>query len=430
MQHTIFAHLSQKKSRLRLIVLVSLFLAAANCLSLAATPVPDPVLEWNAIMNDTILAANTSPLVSARNTALVAASVFDAVNGIRPRYEALHVSPAAPRSASQRAAAVQAAYAILIDLYPLQSGVLTTRHDASIATIRAVERAASVEAGMVWGQGVADAIWAWRVMDGFTPPPPPFTGVLGIVGLPAAVGVWRPTQPGGAYGAGPQFASMTPWVLLRPSQFRLPPPNALTSAEYATDYNEIKTMGPFTGSGRSADQSELALFWAGNTPLFWNRIAAQVSTAQGLRLSQNAHLFALLNIAMADAAIACWDAKYHYAFWRPVTAIPNDAVAPDPSWLPLLITPNFPEYPSAHATVSPAAAAVLQSFYGDSGTFTLDSDVLPGALHVFTSFAAAADEAFVARIYGGIHFRSSCHDGHLLGVTVGTFVIRNAARRR
>ncbi|PYX40802.1 MAG: hypothetical protein DMG81_05145 [Acidobacteria bacterium] len=438
MQHTIFAHLSQKKSRLRLIVLVSLFLAASNCLSLAATPVPDPVLEWNAIMNDTILAAKTSPLVSARNTALVAASVFDAVNGIRPRYEALHVSPAAPRSASQRAAAVQAAYAILINLYPLQSGALTTRHDASIASISAVERAASVQAGIAWGQAVADAIWALRLSDGFAPPPPPFTGALGIVGLPAAVGVWRPSLPGGAYGAGPQFASMTPWVLLRPSQFRLPPPNALTSAEYATDYNEIKAMGPFTGSGRSADQSELALFWAGNTPLYWNRIAAQVSTAQGLRLSQNAHLFALLNIAMADAAIACWDAKYRYVFWRPITAIQagdtdnNPATDPDPNWTPWLDfyatgTPAHPEYPSGHSTVSGSAAFVLASVFGDATSFTVTSDARPGT-RSFPSFSATVAEIADARVFGGIHFRVSCVRGNLLGQAVADYVSSHAMR--
>jgi hypothetical protein len=118
-------------------------------------------------------------------------------------------------------------------------------------------------------------------------------------------------------GAGPQFATMTPWVLQRPSQFRLQPPLALTSAEYAADYNEIKVMGSFTGSARSADQSELALFWAGNTPLYWNRIASQIAADRALSLSENAHLFALLNVTMADAAIACWDGKYRYVFWRP-----------------------------------------------------------------------------------------------------------------
>lgn len=124
-----------------------------------------------------------------------------------------------------------------------------------------------------------------------------------------------------ATGAGPQFASMTPWVLTRPSQFRLPPPNALNSPAYAADYNEIKSMGVYSGSLRSDDQSELALFWAGNTPLYWNRIASDLSASRGLSLTENAHLFALLNVAMADAGIACWDSKYRYVYWRPITAI-------------------------------------------------------------------------------------------------------------
>src|SRR5262249_45768782 len=164
--------------------------------------------------------------------------------------------------------------------------------------------------GVAWGQTVADSIWTWRQTDGFAPPPPPFVGVLEIVGSPAAIGVWRPTPLGNLPGAGPQFATMTPWVLKRPSQFRLPPPLDLTSPEYATDYNELKTMGIFSGSPRTADQSELVLSWAGNTPLYWNHIAAQISRERSLSFQENSRLFALLNLSMADAAIACWDGKY------------------------------------------------------------------------------------------------------------------------
>src|SRR2546430_17266462 len=170
---------------------------------------------------------------------------------------------------------------------------------------------------------------------------------------------------------------MTPWVLLRPSQFRLAPPLALTSPEYAADLSETRVMGVSSGSQRTDDQSELALFWNGNTPLYWNRIAAQLSAGQHLGLTQNAHLFALLNVSMADAAIACWDGKYRYVFWRPITAIRaadadgNPATDADPSWIPWLDffpagTPAFPEYPSGHSTVSSAAAFVLESRFGDA----------------------------------------------------------------
>ena len=429
--------LQPKLSRVAVLPILCAFFAA-SCLSLTAATVPDPVLEWNAIMNDAVIAGKTNPLVSTRVVALVSASVFDAVNGIRPRYTPLHVTPAAPPHASQRAAAVQAAYAMLIKIYPLQTGTLTARHDASIAAIETVEKMKAVNDGEAWGQFVADSIWAWRLNDGFSPPPPPFTGALGIVGLPEAIGVWRPTLPLNAYGAGPQFASMTPWVLQLPSQFRLPPPNALTSAEYATDYNEIKVMGSFAGSGRTADQSELSLFWAGNTPLYWNRIAAQISMQHSLRLSQNARLFAMLNVSMADAGIACWDAKYRYVFWRPITAIQagdtdgNAATDPDPNWIPWLNfyaagTPAHPEYPSGHSTVSGSAAFVLAAAFGDATPFTVTSDVRPGT-RSFPSFSAAVAEIADARVFGGIHFRVSCVRGNLLGQSVGDYVMTHAMR--
>jgi membrane-associated phospholipid phosphatase len=436
MSHTIFVEMQQRRSRVGLILLLGVFLAARPLSVIAATP--DPVLEWNAIMNDTIIVGGTSPLASSRVVALVSASVFDAVNGIKPVYKPLHVTREAPRHASQRAAAIQAAYAMLVNIYPLQIASLTTHHDASIAALASTENAKSIQAGIAWGQSVANIIWAWRLTDGFSPPPPPFVGVLGIVGSPAAVGVWRPTPLLNMSGAGPQFASMTPWVLRRPSQFRLAPPLALTSAEYAADYNEIKSMGAFSGSPRSADQSELALFWAGNTPVFWNRIAAQIAAARSLSLSENAHLLVLLNVAMADAAIACWDAKYRYVFWRPITAIRagdtdgNASTDPDPVWTPWLDsfptgTPPHPEYPSGHSTLSGAAASVLAAAFGDDTSFTVISDVRPGT-RAFSSFSAAVAEIADARVFGGIHFRTSCVRANMLGQAVANYVSTHAMR--
>lgn len=396
----------------------------------------DPVLDWIAITNDTAIATASSPLVTARVLSLVSASVYDAVNGINTRYQPLHVLPNAPRHASARAAAVQAAYAILIKIYPQLTASLTAQHDASIAALSAKENPNSIQTGIAWGQTVADAMWAYRLNDGFAPPPPPFVGVLGIIESPAAIGVWRPTPTVNAPGAGPQFATMTPWVLRRPSQFRLPPPNALTSAEYAADYNEIKAMGVYTGSMRTADESELALFWAGNTPLYWNRIAAQISAERKLSLMENAHLFGLMNVTMTDALIACWDSKYRYVYWRPITAIRagdldnNAATDPDPGWTPWLDffpggTPPHPEYPSGHSTVSGAAAAVLGAIFGDDSAFTVTSDVRPGTRQ-FASFSAAVAEIANARVFGGIHFRVSCVRGNALGQTVAAYVMTHA----
>jgi hypothetical protein len=407
-------------------------MAAAPRLAVAAQP--DPVLEWINVMNNTVLAGGTSPFLTSRIAAMVSASVFDAVNGIDPRFQPLHVSPNAPDDASQRAAAIQAAYVILADAYPAQSAALIAQRNASLATLALTENAKSIAAGVAWGQAVADAIWAWRLTDGNAPPPPPFEGVLGIVGTPAATGYWRPTPPLNAPGAGTQLATMTPWVLVRASQFRLPPPYALDSAQYAADLNETKTMGAFSGSPRTADQSELALFWQSNTPLTWDRVAAQISAERGLSFHENVHLFALLNVTMADAVIACWDSKYRYSFWRPITAIregltPADA---DPMWEPWLDffkpgTPAFPEYPSAHASISGSAAFILASIFGDNTSFTVTSESRPGT-RSFSSFSGAVSEIADARVFGGIHFRTSCDRGNTLGRNVANLVAMHAMR--
>jgi membrane-associated phospholipid phosphatase len=406
----------------------------------AAASVPDPILQWIGIMNDAVLAGGSSPLVSTRVTALVAGSMFDAVNGIRPRYRALYVKPNAPGYASRRAAAVQAAYVVLTAVYPAQAGTLGPKHDASITAISATESAKSVQAGVAWGQTVASKILSIRSTDGSSPPPPPFVGVLGMESAPSAVGVWRPTPLLNATGAGPQFATMTPWVLRRPSQFRLPPPNALTSPEYAADYNEIKTMGVYSGSSRTDDQSELVLFWASNTPVAWNRVALDLAASHGLSLTENAHLFALLNVTMADAAIACWDSKYRYVFWRPITAIRladtdgNASTDPDTGWTPWLDalppgTPPHPEYPSGHSTVSGSAASILAAAFGENTPITFISEILPGSTRSFPSFSAATAEIADARVFGGIHFRTSCVRGNALGQTVAAYVSRHAMQR-
>ena len=429
-------------NRLRPATTVLVIASLVSLIAINATPapaaVPDPVLQWVGITNNAVLAGGTSPLATTRVVALVTASMFDAVNGIRPHYQALYVQPHVPGHASRRAAAVQAAYVVLSTVYPLQAGSLQALRDASISAIAAAESGKSVQAGIAWGQTVASSILAIRATDGIAPPPPPFLGVLGIETSPAAVGVWRPTPLLNASGAGPQFATMTPWVMARPSQFRLPPPPALTSAEYTADYNESKAMGIFTGSSRSADQSELALFWAGNAALFWNRVAAQISASRSLSLTANAHLFALLGVSMADAAIACWDSKYRYVFWRPITAIRlgdtdgNASTDPDTKWTPWLDalpsgTPPHPEYPSGHSTVSGSAASILAAMFGDNSPFTVTSELRPGT-RSFASFSAAVAEIADARVFGGIHFRTSCVRGNALGQAVADFVSTHAMR--
>ncbi len=402
----------------------------------AAAAAPDPVLEWIGIMNATVLKAGTAPNVTGRVVALVSASVFDAVNGIEPRFRPLHVRPDAPHNASQRAAAIQAAYVILMNLYGTQQGAtLTSQHDASLAALVSTEDPKSIAAGVAWGQTVADAIWAWRLTDGFAPTPAPFFGVQSIAGTSNSVGFWRPTPPANASGATPQLATTTPFVLTRPSQFRVPPPLALNDPEYLADLDEVRQMGSLSSISRSSEQTEVALFWALNTSLAWDRIAVQLSLARGLSLTENARLFEVLNVSMVDAIIACWDSKYRYLSWRPVTAIRAAAAPgdPDSNWQPLLDsltgTPAHPEYPSAHSSFSGAAAFVLADFFGENTAFSLTSEIRPGT-RSYANFSEAIAEIADARVFGGIHLRSSCARGNSLGRAVADHVSRHLLRGR
>jgi hypothetical protein len=389
----------------------------------------DPVLDWNTHLNTAVLAGGTGPLPATRVTALVQAAVFDAVNGIARRYSSIHVARKGHGGASQEAAAIQAAYAMLVRIYPTQAGTLLIKRNASLAALglsRGEERRGAVERGVAWGQEVADAIWAWRSTDGFAPnPPPPFRGA-------AVNGVWRPTPPANLDGAGPNFATMTPWILERASQFRPGPPPALTSAKYTADFNEVKDWGRAVGSLRSADQDVLSVFWTANTPLNWNRVASHLLAADGSSLLERARVLAIVNLAMADAAIGCWDAKYRYVFWRPLSAITaaddgNPDTVSDPTFTSWIGTPNHPEYTSGHSCVSAAASGVLAARYGDDTPTTFNSEALMNGNPIpdrsFNSFSEVLDEIFIARIYGGIHFRTACEEGAAIGRHVAAYVM-------
>lgn len=396
----------------------------------------DEATDWNRNMLHAALVAKTSPMVTSRVGAMVQTAVFDAVNGIHRLYEPIYVTAPAPHGASPRAAAVQAAYGILVKLFPTQKADFDTELAASLSAFADPDEDGdqnpdeeSILRGLAWGQTVADAIWAWRSTDGFNSPPPPFLGG-------AVVGEWRPTPPAFAPGAVPQFATMTPWVILSPDQYRPGGPPALTSDQWAADFNETKTMGSISSTARTSDGTLLAKFWNASTvTYFWNSVALSLLGDKHTKMVENARLLAVLNIAIADAFIACWDAKYHYVAWRPVTAIllgdtdGNPATDPDPAWMPLLITPAHPEYPSGHSTTSSAAATVLANFFGEQTEFTVDSDVMLDVTRSFNSFSDAQDEIANARIFGGIHFRSACRDGHATGQSVANYVLQHAAQR-
>src|SRR5215467_3781902 len=385
----------------------------------AGTGQADTVTQWNLTMIAGLEAAGIPPPPSARIGAIVQASVFDAVNGIDRRYAYYHVPLAAPPGTSRNAAAAAAAYTALVALIPGQKPLFDAQLSATLAQLSddPAHPGPSVRRGLAWGATVAGDILAWRADDGFTAPPPPYA-------VGTAPGDWQPTPP--AFLGPPaaplfrQFATMTPFALTAPSQFAPPGPPPLTSARYAQDLAEVQALGSATSTVRTAEQTQTAIFWQDDTPAaMWNRVADQLAQARGLPLAPNARLLAQVNIALADATIAVWNAKNTGNFWRPVTAI---RATSDPAWTPLLPTPAFQEYPSAHSGVSSAAASVLAAFYGNATGFTVTSAGLPGVQRDFTTFTSAVQQVEDARIYAGFHFRFSCTDAATLGAQVARYV--------
>lgn len=392
----------------------------------------DEVIQWNQVMTSGLLAAGRSPQDSVRIGAIVQAAVFDAVNGIDRRFTPYFVNDPGPRGASARAAAVQAAYVALKALLPPPAPAptppslipnLERQRDASIAAIR--ER--GIGPGVGWGELVANALLNERSTDGF---PNGGTQDLGE----NAPGKWRPAVAGTPAIAA-WLAVLPPFCMTTPDQFRPEGPPSLTSAAYASDVAEVQAIGRATGSTRTPAQTVTAVNWTDNTVSHWNKVAVTVALTHERSLSQNARLFAWLNIAMADGGIGIWDAKFFYRFWRPISAITladtdgNAATTPDPGWTPLIPTPNHQEYPSGHSGLSGAAARVLARVFGDRTTFTHATEIAPFAPRTHRSFSSAADEANESRIYGGIHFRTAVRHGRILGDNVGRLVVTTLLQR-
>lgn len=383
--------------------------------------------DWNRTMIGALEAAHTPPPPSMRVGAIVQASVFDALNGIENRYTPIHVQPAAPRGASRAAAVAGAAYEALVGLFPAQKASFDLQLEESLAQITDNTDNQSVARGLAWGESVADQILAWRATDGFTVVLPPYIPS----GLP---GRWAPTPPVFGPPAFRQFAAMTPWAMTSPGQFLPPPPPALTGAQYASDLNEVETLGSATSSVRTAWQTQTAVFWQSDTPVaIWDRVADDLIDANDVPLTQSVRLLARMNVAMADAVISIWNAKNVYDTWRPITAIQqagadgNPDTTPDPSWQPLLVTPVFQEYPSGHAGVSRAGAGVLAAVFGEETAFTLTASGLPGVDRNFASFSDAVNQVSLARIWGGIHFRYACDAAVQEGAQIAAYVNDNIA---
>jgi hypothetical protein len=403
----------------------SLFIACIGAINLASSiGIPargDIVTDWNNAALDAIRAGSTAPPIASRSLAILHVSIYDAVNGIARTHEPYLVQSAVSASASREAAASAAAHDTLVNLFPARISTFDALHAAILA---AIPDSPQKTAGIVWGEFVASQVLAARASDGSNAIVPPPGG--------SGLGVWVPTPPAFLPYLLPQWGFVVPFAMSSSSQFRPPGPPSLDSQRYAADYDEVKELGAAVGSTRTEEQTQIALFWADGAgtetpPGHWDSIAQIIADAQGNTLEENARLFALLNIAMADAAICAWDAKYTFHFWRPVTAIAF--AEPELHWMSFIITPPFPDYVSGHSTFSGAAATVLPLFFGTEDLpFTTGSDFLPGVYRSFSTCLDAAEEAAVSRLYGGIHFRSANEDGLQAGISIGEWTFTHYLR--
>ena len=391
----------------------------------------DVVIDWNSTALQAIKVDKTPPPKASRALAILHVAIYDSVNGQTRTHEPYLVAGRAPRIASAEAAVSAAGRKVLVALYPAQQAAFDAAYATAIALI---PDGPGKQAGIAWGENVARKILAARANDGADATVPYVVGT--------DPGDWQPTPPLFAPALLPQWPFVKPFAMTSGAQFQPPPPPSLTSAMYAYDFSVVKELGELNSSKRTADQTAIARFWADGAgtvtpPGHWNVIARQVALQRATTLAQNARLFALLNIAEADAAICAWDAKYADNFWRPITAIRaagtdgNPATDPDPAWAPLLTTPPFPEYVSGHSTFSGAAATVLADFFGsDLIPFSTTSEDLAGVTRSFASFWEAAEEAGLSRILGGIHFQSGNHLGLQSGARLGAYVTANFLKER
>lgn len=430
-----YATIKRNSSRLAVLMLIGLtpisfapntfartqFVTAQGTVSRADNQ-SDMVLDWNAnAINAIVGIAGMRPERGLIRLAMVHVAIYDAVNAIEGYpSQPYGVVPNVSLPSSPEAATAAAAHDVLVALFLDQKADLDAKYAASLATI---SDGPAKTNGISVGREVASGILTLRANDGrdavvaYTPGSGP--------------GVWIPTPTAFLPAAAPETARIQPFALNSPSQFRAEPPPALTSDIWARDYNEVKSLGASVGSTRTPEQTDIGRFWSDQPILQWNRAWRNISIEHQLSLQDNARYFALLATASADAIIACWDSKFTYNFWRPVTAIRagdtdgNPATAPDANWLAQVTTPNHPEYPAAHGCFSGASTQTLKFFFGtDDFAFTIDSKIagLTDAVRYYSSFSQVLDEVCDARVYGGMHYRNSTRKGRNIGKQVSRYV--------
>ena len=401
-------------------------LALALCGVAAAQ---NAVIDWNAIAVTAALngdqaispGSNTSGGTSLY-LAYTHLAIYDAVNAIDHRFQPYGAEIPAPAGASIDAAIISAAYNTLISYFPGQYDALTMQYMAALAVI---PNGQAKDDGVMVGKASADSIIAMRAGDGLG------ANVPYIFPAGPTAGVWIPTPPAHLLPLTPWAGQMVPFTMSSASQF-LPdePPPALTSAQWADDYNQVKTLGAVNSTVRTPQQTEIGLFWTEQTSKQYARAFRALAVGHALNTSDTARLFAMLWTAVADSFIGCYNAKYHFGFWRPVTAIQNAEIdgnpetVADPTWLPLGVTPNHPEFPAAHGCVTGAVARTVELYFGTPRVEVTVSSNITNTTHVFADTRDWQKEVSAARIYSGFHYRHSLDEGFHLGHEVAEQIER------
>jgi PAP2 superfamily len=382
----------------------------------------DVVTDWNLTAIRAAQAAGQPNPMFARNLAMVHAAIYDAVNAIDRSHTVYAVDATAKPGASLEAAAAAAAYGVLTTLYWTQTPAFEVALEESLAAIP--EGPARAD-GLAIGAEVAQALLAQRKDDRSNAP---------VTYTPTSEpGGYQLTPPAFASVALPHWGGVTPFLLTHADQFPLAGPPALTSAAFANDLNEVKAVGAKHSSTRTRDQTDAARLWIASPIVTDNDAARQLSAHQGLNVVDNARVFALLNMAGADALIACWEAKYRYNYWRPVTAIRhadsagNSGITADPAWEPLIPTPAHPEYPSGRTSYTGATARVLREFFGEEVRLSLANPAVK-VTRTYQSLAQMGREVEDARVWGGMHYRTAVVHGSELGRSVADYGLKHHLR--
>jgi hypothetical protein len=405
-----------KKQQMRLLVIITLLLVG----SIARA---DVVTDWNVKANAIVVEAKLGPAPGWRVLAIVDTAVYEATNAITRHYPASGLQLESAPGASVEAAVASANHDTLAKLVPSQQAAINSAYQAALAMIA---DGPAKTAGIAVGEKAAGAILALRADDGTD---------MGETYRPYTIaGVYVPT----VIPVVSQWPQRKPWLMTSPAQFRPDPPPTLTGEAWAQDYNEIKELGSKNSTRRTAEQTAIALFWEATLPPIYHGIVHSVATMPGREVTQNARLFEAVAQAVDDALIAVFEAKYHYQFWRPITAIRNgdidgnDATERAPSWTPLINTPMHPEYPCAHCIVSGAVGTVLQAEIGTGPmpTLTTTSSTANGAARSWTTIDDFMQEVAQARIYDGVHYRFSTEAGTAMGKQIGELAVAKYLRPR